>query len=155
MIFNQSINIQPISPEKMWPLKINERKNMTEPWHDKTNKVNVRPAKTQISLGIRPVWSESSLSAWRKLGSLATHWAHSEDWSDWVDAQADLSLHWPHSHLLVLSCCGSCLKPFLQTFVPWSVLVFSSHPPDVELSSTGRTVHVSLDSDALDAFLDH
>ena len=28
---------------------------------------------------IRPVWSESSLSAWRKLGSLATHWAHSED----------------------------------------------------------------------------
>ena len=44
-----------------------------EPRHDKTNKVNVRPANTQISLGIRPVWSESSLSAWRKLGSLATH----------------------------------------------------------------------------------
>ena len=38
----------------------------------------VRPAKTQISLGIRQNWSESSLSAWRKLGSLATHWAHSE-----------------------------------------------------------------------------
>ena len=33
----------------------------------------------QISLGIRTVWSESSLSAWRKIGSLATHWAHSED----------------------------------------------------------------------------
>ena len=47
---------------------------MTKPtkWH-------VRPAKTQISLGIRPVWSESSLSAWRNLGSLATYWAHSED----------------------------------------------------------------------------
>ena len=44
-----------------------------EPRHDKTNNVTVRPAKTQISLGIRPVWSESSLSAWRKLGSLATH----------------------------------------------------------------------------------
>ena len=41
-------------------------------WH-------VRPAKTQISLGIRPVWSESSLSAWRKLGSLAIHWAYSEN----------------------------------------------------------------------------
>ena len=39
----------------------------------------MRSAKTQISLGIRPVWLESSLSAWRKLGSLATHWAHSED----------------------------------------------------------------------------
>ena len=43
---------------------------MTKPtkWH-------VRPAKTQISLGIHPVWSESSLSTWRKLVSLATHWA--------------------------------------------------------------------------------
>ena len=50
-----------------------------EPRHDKTNKVTVRPAKTQTSLGIRPVWSVSSRSAWRKLGSLATHWAHSED----------------------------------------------------------------------------
>ena len=29
--------------------------------HDKTNKMTMRPAKTQISLGIRPVWPESSL----------------------------------------------------------------------------------------------
>ena len=28
-----------------------------EPPHDKTNKMTVRPAKPQISLGIRPVWS--------------------------------------------------------------------------------------------------
>ena len=34
-----------------------------EPRHDKTNKMSVRPAKTQISLGMRPVWSESSLCA--------------------------------------------------------------------------------------------
>ena len=47
--------------------------------HDKTNKMAVRPANTQISLGIRPVWSESSLSAWRKLGSLATQWVQSKD----------------------------------------------------------------------------
>ena len=32
-----------------------------EPPHDKNNKMTVRPAKTQISLDIRPVWSESSL----------------------------------------------------------------------------------------------
>ena len=40
---------------------------MTKPtkWH-------VRPAMTQISLGIHPVWSESSLSAWRKLGSIGS-----------------------------------------------------------------------------------
>ena len=36
------------------------------------NKMSMSPAKTQISLGVRPVWSESSLCAWRKLGSLAT-----------------------------------------------------------------------------------
>ena len=29
-----------------------------EPPRDKTNKMTVRPAKTQISLGICPVWSE-------------------------------------------------------------------------------------------------
>ena len=50
-----------------------------EPPPDKTNKWHVRPAKPQISLGIRPVCSVSSLSAWRKLGSLASHWAQSED----------------------------------------------------------------------------
>ena len=80
----------------------------SEPRHDKTNKVNVRPAKTQISLGIRPVWSESSLSAWRKLGSLATYRAHSEDSCQtgrmhrliWVFAGRTVTL-------LFLSCRGS------------------------------------------------
>ena len=60
-------------------------------WHmsrcmTKPTKWPVRPAKTQISLGIRPVWPESSLSAWRNLGSLATHLVHSEgsDQSGWT-----------------------------------------------------------------------
>ena len=44
-----------------------------EPRHDKTSNISMRLAKTQISLDIRPVWSESSLSAWRNLGTLATH----------------------------------------------------------------------------------
>ena len=35
-----------------------------EPRHNKTNKVTVRPVKTQINLGIHPVWSESSLCAY-------------------------------------------------------------------------------------------
>ena len=65
---------------------------------------------TQPRRHLSPVWSESSLSAWRKLGSLATHWAHSED-SDqtgrmprriWVFAGRTLIL-------LVLSCRGSLL----------------------------------------------
>ena len=53
--------------------KEKKKEKQYEPRHDKTNEMVVRPAKTQISLGIRPVWSESSLSAWRKLWSLATH----------------------------------------------------------------------------------
>ena len=44
----------------------------------KPTKWHVRPAKTQINLGIRPVWSESSLSTWGKLSSLAIIRAHSE-----------------------------------------------------------------------------
>ena len=70
------------------------------PLMTKPSKWSVHPAKTQISPGIRPVWSESSLSALRNSGSSATHWAHNEDWSDWADAQADLSICWVHSHFV-------------------------------------------------------
>ena len=62
-----------------------------EPPTTKPTKRAVHLAKTQISLGICPVWSESSLSAWRYFGSLATHKADREDWSGWAYAQADLS----------------------------------------------------------------
>ena len=59
-------------------VKYSYKKEMSHPLTKPTN-WHVRPAKTQISLGIRPVWSESSLSARRKLGSLATHWMHRKD----------------------------------------------------------------------------
>ena len=79
-----------------------------EPHHDKTNKMSVRTAKTQISLGICPVWSESSLSAWRKLGSLATHWAHTlirlggcPGWSE--SSLGALSFCW-FCHVVALIC---------------------------------------------------
>ena len=87
---------------------------MTKPtkWH-------VWPAKTLISLGISPVWSESLLSAWRKLGSLATHWAYSED-SDqtgqmprliWVFPGRIVILSWSSSNCYSLT----VLKWFLKT----------------------------------------
>ena len=64
---------------EMWPYHLSASPCLAdEPRHDKTNKLSVRPAKIQISMGIRPVWSESSLPAWRKLGSLATHWAQAK-----------------------------------------------------------------------------
>ena len=65
--------------------------NMTKPtkWH-------VRPAKTQISLAIRPVWSESSLCVqWVAKDPIFLD-ADSEDWTEWADAQVDLSLPWAH-----------------------------------------------------------
>ena len=56
-------------------------------WQNQQNEC--APSEDSISLGIRPVWSESSLSAWRNLGSLATYWVHSED-----------SDHWAHTHFV-------------------------------------------------------
>ena len=97
-------------------------KTLNEPRHDKTNKITVRPAKTQISLGIRPVWSESSLCAqWVAKEPSFLH-ADSED-SDqtgrmprliWVFAGRTLIL-------LVLSCRGSNvlqlqIKPWTHFF---------------------------------------
>ena len=51
---------------------------------------------------LRSAWAstqsdQSSLSAWRNHMKKP----HSEDWSDWADAQADLSLRWAHSHFVV------------------------------------------------------
>ena len=67
-----------------------------EPPHDKNNKMTVCPAKTRISLGIHPVWWESSLcTQWVAKDPGFLH-ADSEDWSDWVDAQAHLRLRWAH-----------------------------------------------------------
>ena len=89
----------------------------------KTRTWLVRTAKTQISLGIRPVWSESFLSAWRKLGSLATHWAHSED-SDRTGRMPRLI--WDFAGrtviLLVLSWGGSFVV--LARLVSWAGLEF-------------------------------
>ena len=57
--------------------------------YDKTNKMVCAPNEDSV-------WSESSMSVWRKLDSLATTSAQWWLWSDWADAQADLSLRWAH-----------------------------------------------------------
>ena len=72
-----------------------------EPSHDKTNKMTVRPAKTQTSLGIRPVWSESSLSAWRN--SL-------ERCPDWSESSL---VHWPYCWF-----CRAVAQISLEKFSP-------------------------------------
>ena len=90
-----------------WPI----RKSL-EPRHDKTNEMNVRPVKTQISLGICPVWLESWLCAqW-----VAKHlrFLHADSKASDQTGQMP-SLIWVFAGrtliLLVLSCCGSLVLP--------------------------------------------
>ena len=97
-----------------WNFKKKARKKgydfLLEPRYDKTNKVSVRPAKTQISLGIFPDWSESSLCAqWVEKDPSFLH-ADSED-SDQTGRMPRLI--WVFAGrtaiLLVLSCRGSLI----------------------------------------------
>ena len=66
-----------------------------EPQHDKTNKMACAPSE-DWSAWASTQFEQSHAVRMKKVLVLATHWAHSEDPSDWVDAQADLSLHWVH-----------------------------------------------------------
>ena len=80
----------PPPPKKKNPFFFKfSHQNIIVPVHDKTYKVACAPSEDSDQPG-HPVWSV------RCLHSLATQWAHSKDWSDWADAQADLSLHWAH-----------------------------------------------------------
>ena len=47
-------------------------------WQNQQNDMCAQ-RRLRSGLGIHPVWSESSLSAWKSIGTLATHWADSED----------------------------------------------------------------------------
>ena len=76
----------------------------------------MRPGKTQISLGIHPVWSDSLLSPWRKLGSFTTHWVHSKDSNQTGRMPRLICLLGAHIILLVLSCAGSFVM--LVTTIP-------------------------------------
>ena len=88
----------------------------------KPTKWHVHPAKTQISLGIHPVWSESLLcTQWVAKDSSFLH-ADSEDWSDWADASSwsESSLG-AHAILLVLSWGGKiiiCDSSYFTLFIP-------------------------------------
>ena len=135
--------------------------NIKTKWH-------VRPLKTQISLGIRPVWSVSSLSTQRPLGSLATHWAQSEDWSDWADAQADLSIHWAqmsfclfchelaqmiiifHTSLRNAYCCFVCfffvVFFFEREFIHFSILQKNKSSVLIETKKIDEILKITVES---------
>ena len=110
--------------------------------HDKTNKTSVRPEKT------RSAWAsaqsdQSSLSAGRYLGSLAAHWAYSEDPDQsrrmprliWVFVGRTLIL-------LVLSCRGSIFiirKTYMLQFLVSRSLRLVMSKPVFRSVSPGKT----------------
>ena len=88
---------------------------------------------------------QSSLSTWRNIGSIATHWAHSED-SDqtgrmprlggcpgWVFAGRTLIL-------LLLSCCGS----YYSFYNPTQIIIENTSTGKIFLST--RLLSLSLES---------
>ena len=86
------------------------KQNIIEPPHDKTKKMTLHPAKTQISLGIHPVWSESSLCAqWVAKDPSFLH-ADDEDSDQPGQIPRLIWVFIGHTAtLLVLSCHGSYL----------------------------------------------
>ena len=126
--------------------------------HDKTNKMSVRPAKTQINLGICPVWSESSLCAQWVAKDPSFFHVESKDWSNWADTQAGLSLRWAHmpfigfgqavAHIGVqLSSVHLYVRTFLVIY-----LRFRLHPPtcQVHFWQTKRATTFVFSSDSLE-----
>ena len=98
------------------------RRLTTKPikWH-------VRPAKTQINLGIRPVWSESSLSTWGRLKSLAIIRAHSEasDQTGWSESSLGanvilLVLTWGGSFYFVSLASTILISANSRRFISWN-----------------------------------
>ena len=103
----------------------------------KPTKRHVRPAKTQISLGIRPVirvftvrmpslirvFAVSMKKAWVLSYPLS---AQQRLWSDWADAEADLSLRWAHTHFV-----GFVMR-WLNDLHHW-LTIFNSRPHSIAL----------------------
>ena len=89
----------------------------------KPTKWSVRPAKTQISLGIRPVWSESSLCAQWVDQDLSFLHANRED-SDQTGQPPRLirAFAGRTCHLLVLSWGGSFWKTMVKAYQIWKIL---------------------------------
>ena len=77
-------------------------------------RLNVRPPKTQTRLRIRAAWSESSLSACRRFGSLATHIVPCED----SDQNARM--------LSCRKCCVPAQMPYLELWLRRTMYISSS-----------------------------
>ena len=75
--------------------------NWIEPHRDKTNKMACAPSEDSDQPGHPPslirVFAIRLKKAWILSYPLSTQWRL---WSDWADAQVDLSLGWAHNHIV-------------------------------------------------------
>ena len=71
----------------------------------------MRPAKIQIIMCIRAVWSASSLGAFWIANNAKFSDPDNKNWSDSVDAQSDLSLRWAHSQKVRFFCVVAKIMP--------------------------------------------
>ena len=114
----------------------------------KPTKWHVHPAKTQIRLGIRPVWSESSVGSSAPTISSCRRWI--KDWSDWTDAQADPSLRWVHGSFCWFCCAAVHICNLGKGFMHFKNLqilyLYWSNILDVSIESffhaDGHVIHV-------------
>ena len=96
---------------------------MRELLHDKSNKMTCSPSEYSDKPG-HPLnlWSQSSLSAWRTLGPYSHPLsAQRRLWSDWMDAQSDMSLCWVH-----ISFCWFCHASAQMVLMNTAIFSFSN-----------------------------
>ena len=111
---------------------------------------HVRPAKTQISLRIRAVWSESSLSARRNLGSVAILKGSNEGYAlTALMRRLTKSLDgptWPTVHFLILRPFNFCSseKRNVANVLFWRVATILTGYGDTEMTMI-HTIWLSLD----------
>ena len=111
---------------------------------------HLRPAKIQISLRIRAVWSESSLSTFRIARMQSFSCGKRRLWSDCADTHANLSLCRPHkpqgtfsygslSSLFLCWSIGALGNPFTGRIVicSWKIDFHLSHRKGVRRSCAG------------------
>ena len=80
---------------------LSEKIGSSELLHDKTDKMNCAPSKDSAQPGLSRSLIRVFAVRMKKHGVLSYPLsALGRLWSDWADAQADLSLHWAHSHFV-------------------------------------------------------
>ena len=99
--------------------------------------LHVHPTKIQISLRMRAVWSESSLSAWRYFASLAIQKAPSED----SDQTAQMrSLIWNFAGRTCPKVCFLTLRSNFANWDPYEHLIKYTSVSKKRLSDSVKTL---------------